>query len=133
MRSGVGTVVLDIRRGDGPAGCFNYTMASIAATDRLIAQSPDIAAAAVRAIVHTQRALKSDVSLATAVGRKLFPAREAELIADIVARDLPYYDATISPEFVAGMNAFARARGILNGDPAYEDVVASEFSPLWKS
>jgi ABC-type nitrate/sulfonate/bicarbonate transport system substrate-binding protein len=133
VRSGIGTVVLDVRRGDGPAGCFNYTMASVATTDRLIAQSPDIAAAAVRAIVATQRALKSDVSLATEVGRKLFPAREAELIADIVARDLPYYDTTISPEFVAGMNTFARARGILNGDPAYADVVASEFSPLWTS
>src|SRR5690606_17171152 len=30
---GVGTVVLDVRRGDGPAEAFSYTMASIAATD----------------------------------------------------------------------------------------------------
>ncbi len=27
---GVGTVVLDVRRGDGPGSCFNYTMASLA-------------------------------------------------------------------------------------------------------
>src|SRR5580765_7838161 len=32
VRRGVGTVVLDIRRGDGPQECFDYTMASIAAT-----------------------------------------------------------------------------------------------------
>src|SRR5450432_448479 len=51
VRRGVGTVVLDVRRGDGPAGCFDYTMASIATTDRLIEQSPELAAAAVRAIV----------------------------------------------------------------------------------
>ena len=37
---GVGTVVLDVRRGDGPAEAFNYTMASIAATDRLIESTP---------------------------------------------------------------------------------------------
>jgi len=33
--------VLDVRRGDGPKPCFNYTMASIATTDKLIAQSPE--------------------------------------------------------------------------------------------
>ncbi len=33
VRRGVGTVVLDVRRGDGPKPCFNYTMASIATTD----------------------------------------------------------------------------------------------------
>jgi len=36
VRRGVGTVVLDVRRGDGPKPCFNYTMASVAATDQLI-------------------------------------------------------------------------------------------------
>ena len=40
VRRGVGTVVLDVRRGDGPKPCFNYTMASIATTDRLIERSP---------------------------------------------------------------------------------------------
>ena len=49
VRRGVGTVVLDVRRGDGPKPCFNYTMASIATTDRLIERSPETAAAAVRA------------------------------------------------------------------------------------
>src|SRR3954466_6199961 len=32
VRRGVGTVGLDVRRGDGPKPCFNYTMASLAAT-----------------------------------------------------------------------------------------------------
>src|SRR5271166_2004724 len=54
VRRGVGTVVLDVRRGDGPKPCFNYTMAALATTDRLIAQSPDATAAAVRALVKTR-------------------------------------------------------------------------------
>ncbi len=127
VRRGVGTVVLDVRRGDGPKQCFNYTMASIATTDRLIERSPEIAAAAVRAIVTTRAALKNDVSLATGVGRKLFPPEEAELIAELIRRDLPYYDARITPEFVAGMNAFAREMGILSGDVPYERIVATRF------
>jgi len=132
VRRGVGTVVLDVRRGDGPSECFNYTMASIATTDRLIERSPEIAAGAVRAIVKAQAALKHDVALATGVGRKLFPPQEAELIAALIRRDLPYYDAKITPEFVAGMNAFARSMGILRGDVPYERVVATRFVELWR-
>jgi len=132
VRRGIATVVLDVRRGDGPKDCFNYTMASIAATDRLIARSPETVAAAVRAVVKTQAALKNDVSLATGIGRKLFPPQEAELIADLIRRDLPYYEAKITPEFVVGMNSFARDMGILKGDVPYEHVVATQFAQLWR-
>ena len=133
VRRGVGTVVLDVRRGDGPPGCFDYTMSALAATKRLIADSPEIAAAAVRALVTTQAALKADVSRATEVGRKLFPPAEAELIAELIRRDLPYYDATISPAFVEGMNQFARDIGILKGQVPYEKVVAAQFAHLWRA
>jgi NitT/TauT family transport system substrate-binding protein len=133
VRRGVGTVVLDVRRGDGPAGCFDYTMASIATTDRLIKQSPEVAAAAVRAIVNTQNALKENVALATDVGRKLFAPSEAELIAELIRRDLPYYDASISDSFVAGMNQFACDLGLLTGPVPYGKVVATQFSPLWQA
>ena len=132
VRSGAGTVVLDVRRGDGPKPCFNYTIASIATTDALIARAPEAAAAAVRAIVKTQKALRADPERATEVGRKLFPASEAALIAELIRRDLPYYDASITPGFVSGMNQFTRDIGILKGDPAYEDVVATQFQSLWK-
>jgi NitT/TauT family transport system substrate-binding protein len=133
VRRGVGTVVLDVRRGDGPKPCFNYTMSSLAATDRLIERSPDTAAAAIRAIVKTQASLREDVSRATQVGRKLFPPQEAELIAELIRRDLPYYDPSISPSFVAGMNQFACDIGILEGQIPYETVVAVQFAGLWKS
>jgi ABC-type nitrate/sulfonate/bicarbonate transport system substrate-binding protein len=133
VRRGVGTVVLDVRRGDGPKPCFNYTMASVAASDRLIDGSPEVAAAAIRGIVKTQAALRADPARAAEVGRKLFPPAEAELIAELIRRDLPYYDAAISPGFVAGMNKFARDLGILEGDVPYGKVVAVHFAPLWQS
>jgi ABC-type nitrate/sulfonate/bicarbonate transport system substrate-binding protein len=120
VRRGVGKVVLDIRRGDGPKACFNYTMASVAAN-------------AVRAIVATQAALRAEPELAAKVGAKLFPPQEASLITDLIRRDLPYYDAAISPAFVEGMNGFARDIGILSGHPAYDQVVAIQFANLWTS
>jgi NitT/TauT family transport system substrate-binding protein len=133
VRRGVGTVILDVRRGDGPKPCFNYTMASLAATLRLINSSPETAAAAIRAIVKTQAALREDPGRATEVGRKLFPASEAALIAELIRRDLPFYDASISAEFVTGMNQFARDIGILQGDIPYDKVVAARFAHLWKA
>jgi ABC-type nitrate/sulfonate/bicarbonate transport system substrate-binding protein len=123
VRRGVGTIMLDVRRGDGPKACFNYTMASVAAADCLVEGSPGAAAAAVRAIVSTQAALKRDVALAIGIGRKLFPPSEAELIAELIRRDLPYYQPTISREFVTSMNQFARDVGILDGEVPYERIV----------
>jgi ABC-type nitrate/sulfonate/bicarbonate transport system substrate-binding protein len=133
VRRGVGTMVLDVRRGDGPKPCFNYTMASIATTDRLIERSAQTAAAAVRAMVKAQVALKENVARATENGRKLFPPSEAELIAELIRRDLPYYDPSISRDFVAGMNQFSGDVGILAGEVPYEGVVATQFSHLWKA
>lgn len=129
---GVGTVVLDVRRGDGPAAAFNYTMASVAVNETLIARRPDAAAAAVRAVAKTQAALRREVSMAGQVGRALFPETEAGLITELVRRDLPFYDAKIAPEFVAGMSRFAQDLGLISAPLRYEQVVATQFAPLWK-
>ena len=128
VRRGVGTVVIDARR---DAGMPDYTMASIVASDQLIKSSPEIATAAVRAIVKAQQALKADVTLAGQIGREVFPQLEAGVITDIVRRDLPYYDATITPEAVTRMIGFSQAAGILKRRPAYDEVVATQFRPLW--
>src|SRR6201984_2089754 len=80
VRRGGGTVGLDGRRGDGPKPCFNYTMASVAATDGVIEGSSDGVRGAVRAIVKTQAALRADPERAAEVGRKLFPPSEGALI-----------------------------------------------------
>ena len=132
VRRGVGTVVLDVRRGDGPKPCFNFTAATIATTDAFITRAPEKVAAAVRAIVKTQAALKANEARAAEVGEKLFPPPEAALIAELIRRDLPYYDAALSPAFVAGMTAFARSQGILDGEAPYESIVATQFAPLWQ-
>ena len=42
VTTGVGAIVLDVRRGDGPPGCFDYTMPVLATTDALIERSPEI-------------------------------------------------------------------------------------------
>ena len=107
VRSGIGSVVLDPRRGLGPPAAKDFTFAALVTTDRLIEDSPAAVEAAVRAVVEAQRALRADPSQAVAVGQRLFPPDEAGLIEDLVRRDTPYYAAEISPTSVTSLNEFS--------------------------
>jgi ABC-type nitrate/sulfonate/bicarbonate transport system substrate-binding protein len=131
VRRGVGTVVVDVRRGDGPPGAGHYTFAALSTRETLIEREPDRVAAAVRAIVRTQRLLADEPGRAAEVGRRRFPPPAAALIAAVVERDLPFYDPVISPASVAAMNGFAQAIGLLAGPVTYDAVVASRFRHLW--
>lgn len=130
---GVAKLHLDLRRGDGPPGALWYNFAALTTTERLIADHPDVAAAAIRAIVKTQKALRADPSLATEVGRRWFPVDEVPLIAPMIERDAPYYDPKITPEAVDGLNRFALASGMISQPVRYDDLVATEFKHLWSS
>src|SRR5581483_5848136 len=105
--------------GEVPPGAVDYTFPMLAATERRIEQEPETVAAAIRAVVKTQRALKEDPTRATEVGRRLFPPDEAELIAELIRRDLPYYDPTISEADVASLNRFAQDVGLLSHPVPY--------------
>jgi ABC-type nitrate/sulfonate/bicarbonate transport system substrate-binding protein len=131
VRRGIGTVVLDVRRGDGPPAARDYTFPALVTTERRMAQEPETVAAAIRAIVKAQGLLREDPTRATEVGRRLFPAAEAGLIAELIRRDLPYYDPAISAESVTGLNRFAQDISLLSGPVPYEQVVATRFCHLW--
>jgi len=133
VKRGIGTLVLDARRGDGPASLRGYTFGVLATRADIVEKTPDKAAAAVRALVKTQKALKADPKRATKVGEKWFPAFEASLIATLVERDLPYYDPAISKGSFDSMCKFVQTVGLTKGVGKYEDVVATQFSNLWKA
>jgi len=122
-----------LRRGDGPPGARFYSFAALTTTERLIAEHPQAAAGAVRAIVQTQQALRADPSLATGIAERLFPPEETPLIAGLIARDAPFYDAGISLEAINGLNRFAKASGLIAESVPYDRLVASQFRDLWKA
>src|ERR1700683_1500722 len=130
---GVAKVHLDLRRGDGPPVTRCNNVAARTTTERLIEEQPQIAAGAVRAVVKAQKALAADPSRAAAIGERLFAPEAASLIAGLIARDAPFYDATISAEAVDGINKFAMANGLLSEPLPYDRLVASQFRNLWKA
>lgn len=129
---GVGTVVLDVRRGDGPPAGWYYTFPTLVTTEKKISTDPGAVAGAIRAVMRAQKALRADTSKATEVGKKIFPPTEAGIIAGLIERDMPYYDPVISEETVAKMNRFAQDVGLLSSPVPYEQVVAARFAHLWK-
>jgi ABC-type nitrate/sulfonate/bicarbonate transport system substrate-binding protein len=128
---GVGKTLIDVRRGDDPGEVRYFTFAGMATTDNFIEREPDALAAAIRAIVKAQRALRTDPSLAREVGNRKFPKDAAELISNVVARDVEFYDPVISEEAVTKMNRFAQSIGHLSGPVPYANVVAVQFRELW--
>jgi len=124
VKSGIGTLVLDARR-EGSEEAKGYTFPALVTSERIIREKPDAARAAIRAVKAAQQILKRDPERATEVGRKLFPPAEAGMIAELIRRDLPYYDAAISPQTVESMNRFARDLGLLSRPVPYGEVVAA--------
>lgn len=125
VRRGLGRVVLDARRGDGPSGAREYTFAALATTEHRIETRPEEVQAAVRAIVSAQAALQADPSLATAAARPHFGEYETDLIADLIERDAPFYDPAITEQTITALNAFAKDLGLLDtADIPFDRVVA---------
>jgi hypothetical protein len=129
---GVGKVLIDVRRGDDPAEVRFFTFAGMAVAESFIDSEPETVAAAVRAIVKAQKALRADPSLARDVGKRKFPPDAAALIANVVARDVEFYDPVISEEAVAKMNRFAQSVGHLSRPVPFHQVVALGYSKLWQ-
>jgi NitT/TauT family transport system substrate-binding protein len=128
---GVGKILVDVRRGDDPDDVRSFTFAGMATTDKFITREPEAVAAAVRAIVKAQKALRSDPSLARQVGKRKFPADAAELIANVVARDAEFYDPAITEALIEKMNRFAQSVGQLSRPVPYDEVVAVRYRSLW--
>lgn len=124
VRNGIGTLVLDARR-EGSEEAKGYTFPALVTSEKVIREKPGAAKAAIRAVKAAQQILKKSPARATEVGRKLFPPTEAELIAELIRRDVPYYDPAISPRTVDAMNRFAQDLGLLSRPVAYSQVVAA--------
>lgn len=133
VRKGVGKILVDARRGDGPPKAKGFTFASFVTTQRNIDQNAGLVSAALRALVRTQQALIADPNRASEVGKRVFPAEEAAWIAELIHRDAPFYSPAVSKDAVESLNDFGRRLGLISGRPTYEQVVATEFQQLWEN
>ncbi len=128
---GIGKVHVDVRRGDDPGGVRYFTFAGLVVSEAFIAREPEAVDGAVRAIMRAQKALQADPGLARKVGAGKFPPESAELIANVIARDAPFYDPVITEDMITKLNDFAISVGHQSGPLPYEQIVAVRCRPLW--
>jgi ABC-type nitrate/sulfonate/bicarbonate transport system substrate-binding protein len=131
LDKGIGRLVVDARRGDGPPGASDYTFAALVAAETRIAQDPELMRTAIGAVTGAHDLLGKDPAAARKAAAQ-FPEVERELISQLVERDLPFYDAAISRAKIDALNRFSSEIGLLKGGPApYEAIVATQFASLW--
>lgn len=129
LRNGTGKVLFDARRSGGDAARFTFPALMTSRT--LVEETPDVAAAAVRALARAQDALRDDPSVATRVAAPLFPAMETSLIARLVERDAPFYEPAVSPRMIADLHDFAVRAGLPGAAGAHGSAVAQQYAGLW--
>lgn len=130
VTSGTGKVVSDPRREGGVPASFTFP--ALMATEETIEANPDATESLSRAIIRAQRDLKQDPTLATRAAKRLFPELETSLIAELIARDAPYYAPEITKSDIDAMNGFAKSAGLLSWDPGFDAVVSTGFRHLWR-
>jgi NitT/TauT family transport system substrate-binding protein len=129
VRRGTGRVVLDARRDGGAPALFTFP--ALMTSRRMAERQPETAAAVTRAVMRAQRELRASPALATKVGRSLFPAMEAGLIAGLVERDLDFYEPALTPEMLAGLARFAESAGLTGAAPDPDVLVPAAVRRLW--
>jgi NitT/TauT family transport system substrate-binding protein len=127
---GFGTVITDVRR-DGPQQARDLTFPAMVTSQSVIDRHANIAEAAVRALTKCQHELRQNPESSAWVGRARFPAFEAELIADLMALDVPYLEATVSEHSFDSMQRFASEFFHTEYFAAYETVVPRSLRELW--
>ena len=132
LDNGVGKLVVDARRGDGPTGTSDYTFPALVAATSRIESEPELMRAAIGAITGAHELLRQDPELAREAAAPHFPDVERGLISGLIQRDLPFYDAAISRPKIDAMNKFSCDLGILTGPAVpYETIVAEQFASSW--
>jgi len=133
VRRGVGSLLVDAHRVGASDNTGVHTFPALVATDDMIGRDPAQVTQAVRAIVAAQRALQADPDLAPRAAAPYFPDYERSLIADLIRRDAPFYDPSISATKVAAVNRFAYELGLTTEpEVPYERIVAVASSTEWQ-
>ena len=128
LRSGAGT------RGAGRAAAATVRRAAstirsprLAATEAFVRRDPGRAAAVVRALRRRTGCSPRIPSARPTIGERIFPAEQAALIAELVRRDVPYLRRRDHGARDQRDEPVRRARGLLEGDPPYEQIVAMDI------
>jgi NitT/TauT family transport system substrate-binding protein len=132
LRSGVGKLVLDLRRPDQGGSWSRFPVTTLQVTDKWLAANPDSAAKLVRAVSRANKVLRDDRPAALAVLLKLYPNLRPAAVESIWEAEHNDFTSAITQAQYEMVSTIALQAGMVKQAAPYDAVVATQFSPLWK-
>ena len=131
--SGAGKIVFDLRTSQAERSYSQLPTSTLLATGTWIKANPDIARSLVRAVARADTVLREQPATALPVLKQLYPELSPQQVESIYAASRSHFRAEISrPAFDSAMKIYQGA-GLATGPVAYEQVVATQFSPDWSA
>ena len=132
VRNGVGTVVLDVRRGDGPPASHHYTFPALVTKDSTIERGArDRFRCGSCHRQSTERTQGKPAPCHRGRGATLPRSRGSPHRRTWLRETCPTTTRRSPPEVVDNMNAFARDIGLLSTHVFYNQVVPGLVRTLW--
>ncbi len=131
VNSGVGKIAIDLRNTKTGTPYSKLPATSVQATAEWIKKEPETAAAVVRAIVRVNKMLQTDEAKSVAALQKRFPTLDAKVVAGMYAGERILFKSAIDKEQFEFASDILQKIKIIEKKAAYEQVVATEFAPLW--
>lgn len=131
MLQGIGFKYIDYRV-EGPAELREVAYSVVVATQKTIDTDPDLVSRVVRAVARAARLMAKDPAVAVPAAQRFIDAKLPEqLIRDVVKADAAFYVADVPEKNVRGMVTGLMSTGAIKKAYRYEDLVATQFRPLW--
>ena len=128
LRRGVGKMVLDIRRGDGPPSARHYTFSALIATENRIQEEPDFRAGCDSGADESATRLKRGRNSGYRRSVKNVSTCRSEIDRRARAPRSSLLQPAIPEEKVESMNRFAQQIGLLSHPVGYDRVVATQLA-----
>lgn len=132
VKAGIGKIALDLRSTKSDTAYSRVPATTVQATDEWIQKNPDLAASVVKAIVRANKTLENDPETSVKVLSKLYGNIAPDDVKSMYEGERTSFKSEIpKDQFEAAQNIYLKQNVIKTLVP-YDDVVATQFAPLWK-
>jgi NitT/TauT family transport system substrate-binding protein len=131
LDSGLGQVVLDLRRTRKESTFSRLPTSSLQATSEWIEKNPETAAKLVRAVARANRTLREDPPASLAALTKLYPTIVPANLKAMYEASRPNFESQVPVEqYNLALGVYLKNKQVKKPVP-YENTVATQFKSLW--
>jgi NitT/TauT family transport system substrate-binding protein len=132
LKAGAGKIALDLRSTKSDTAYGRLPATTIQATNEWIQKNPELAAGVVKAIVRANKTLQNDPETSVKVLSKLYEGTDPADVKSMYEGERASFRSEIPKDQYDAAHSIYMQQNVITKPVAYEDVVATQFAPLWK-